>query len=165
MARVATLATCNLNQWAMDFDSNIERVEESIRQAKAAGARYRVGPELEICGYGCEDHFLEEDTTRHCWECLALLLVGDLTDDIVCDVGMPVMHAGVRYNCRVFCLNRKILLIRPKLNLANDGNYRETRYFTTWKKGNAIEKCTLPDIVSKITGALSLRAQSTFEYK
>ena len=26
------------------------------------GCTYRVGPELEICGYSCEDHFLENDT-------------------------------------------------------------------------------------------------------
>lgn len=30
----------------------------------------------------------------------------------------------MRYNCRVFLLNRRVLLIRPKLHLANDGNYR-----------------------------------------
>lgn len=40
---------------------------------------------------------------------------------------------GVRYNCRAFVLNGEILLIRPKMYLANDGNYRETRYFATWK--------------------------------
>jgi NAD+ synthase (glutamine-hydrolysing) len=31
------------------------------------------------------------------------------------------------YNCRVLLLDKKVLLIRPKLHLANDGNYRETR--------------------------------------
>ena len=45
-------------------------------QAKALGARYRVGPELELCGYGCEDHFLEDDTIQHCWECLAKVGTG-----------------------------------------------------------------------------------------
>ena len=30
----------------------------------------QVGPELEICGYGCEDHFFELDTVNHCWEAL-----------------------------------------------------------------------------------------------
>jgi hypothetical protein len=30
-------------------------------------------------------------------------------------------------------LDGKILLLRPKMYLANDGNYRETRYFATWK--------------------------------
>lgn len=32
------------------------------------------------------------------------------------------------YNCRVLLLDGKVLLIRPKLHLANDGNYRETRW-------------------------------------
>ena len=43
---------------------------------------------------------------------------------IVVDVGLPVIHRGVRYNCRVFLLNQRILLVRPKLCLADDGNYR-----------------------------------------
>jgi hypothetical protein len=34
---------------------------------------------------------------------------------------------GVQYNCRVLVLDRRVLLVRPKLALANDGNYRETR--------------------------------------
>ena len=59
-----TLATCNLNQWALDFEGNLGRIAESIRLAKQAGARYRLGPELEPCGYGCEDAFLEGDTLR-----------------------------------------------------------------------------------------------------
>ena len=33
------VATCNLNQWALDFDGNLERVIESIRQAKEKKAR------------------------------------------------------------------------------------------------------------------------------
>lgn len=40
--RLATLATCNLNQWSMDFSGNLERIKESIRRAKEAGATYRV---------------------------------------------------------------------------------------------------------------------------
>ena len=31
----------------------------------------------------------------------------------------------MRFNCRVFLLNRKILFIRPKLSMADDGNYRQ----------------------------------------
>ncbi|MFO7540813.1 MAG: nitrilase-related carbon-nitrogen hydrolase, partial [Chloroflexota bacterium] len=126
--RLITLATCNLNQWALDFEGNLARIVASIRQAKALGARYRLGPELEITGYGCEDHFLEADTLRHAWEVLAHLLEGDLTDDILCDVGLPVMHQGVRYNCRALLLNRQILWLRPKMALADDGNYRESRW-------------------------------------
>lgn len=32
---------------------------KSITVAKSKGATLRVGPELEIPGYGCLDHFLE----------------------------------------------------------------------------------------------------------
>lgn len=56
MGHLATLATCNLNQWALDFDGNQKRIIESIRRAKEAGASLRVGPELEVTGYGCQDH-------------------------------------------------------------------------------------------------------------
>ena len=146
--RVAVLATCQLDQWAMDFEGNLRRIEASIERARAAGARYRVrcrllwrrtaqqagmgapawagahegratgrafrrcactvpalaltsppplpalpaactppspqalfndtkhifnravsqvGPELEVPGYGCEDHFMEQDTVDHSW--------------------------------------------------------------------------------------------------
>ncbi len=35
--RLATLATCNLAQWAMDFEGNLQRIKESIKIAKEKG--------------------------------------------------------------------------------------------------------------------------------
>jgi len=58
MGHYVTLATCQLNQWVLDFRGNRRRIVQSIHQAKAQGATLRVGPELEITGYGCLDHFL-----------------------------------------------------------------------------------------------------------
>eukprot|EP00192_Tetraselmis_astigmatica_P007759 CAMPEP_0117672142 /NCGR_PEP_ID=MMETSP0804-20121206/13736_1 /TAXON_ID=1074897 /ORGANISM="Tetraselmis astigmatica, Strain CCMP880" /LENGTH=695 /DNA_ID=CAMNT_0005480703 /DNA_START=32 /DNA_END=2119 /DNA_ORIENTATION=- len=147
--RRAVLATVALNQWAMDFEGNLARVVASIQEAKAKGAKYRLGPELELPGYGCEDHFIEQDTVEHSWECLLEIMKGGYTADIVCDIGMPVIHRGVRYNCRVFVLNSRILLIRPKMYLANDGNYRETRYFSTWKRPRVVEDFYLPSEVAE----------------
>ncbi len=40
--RVAVLATCNLDQWAMDFEGNLRRIIASIAEARRHGARYRV---------------------------------------------------------------------------------------------------------------------------
>jgi len=133
MTRIVTVAACNLNQWALDFDGNLSRILLSCEQAKSAGASYRLGPELELCGYGCEDHFLELDTFEHCWESLASLLEKGATDGILCDFGMPVLFAGARYNCRILCQDKKILLIRPKTSMADNGNYREGRYFTAYQ--------------------------------
>lgn len=150
--RLVCLATCNLDQWAMEFESNLARIKASIQEAKNQGAKYRVGPELEISGYGCEDHFHEQDTILHSWECLSNILDSDLTEGIVCDIGLPLEHKGVRYNCRAFCLDRRILLLRPKTDMADDGNYRETRYFATWKHPNQLEEALLPYCITRVTG-------------
>lgn len=150
--RLVTLATCNLNQWALDFDGNHDRIAKSIQIAKQRGARYRLGPELEIPGYGCQDAFLEGDTLRHSWEVLARLLDSGLTDDIICDIGMPVMHKNVRYNCRILLLNRRILQIRPKMILAGEGNYREARWFAPWQHPRHNEPHALPRMIRAITG-------------
>ena len=149
--KLTTLATCNLNQWALDFEGNLERILASIEGAKNRDACYRLGPELEITGYGCEDAFLEEDTFLHAWESFAEIIGDDLTEGILCDIGMPIMHKNVRYNCRIFVLDRKILLIRPKLFLADDGNYREPRWFTAWHHTRSIEDYHLPRIIREIT--------------
>ncbi len=137
-ASLMTVATCTLNQWALDFDGNLERIHESCKQAQQSGAMYRLGPELEICGYGCEDHFLEPDTIDHSWQSLVMLLTKtDVTMGMVCDFGMPILgNDGCLYNCRVVCYNRTILWIRPKTFMADDGNYRESRYFTAYEGSN-----------------------------
>ncbi|KAG0649802.1 Glutamine-dependent NAD(+) synthetase [Hyphodiscus hymeniophilus] len=153
MAHLVTVATCSLNQWALDYIENTARIIESIKQAKAAGAKLRVGPELEICGYGCLDHFLEQDLYLNCWEMLERILLDRECYDILLDIGMPVQHRNVRYNCRIICLNGKILLIRPKLWLANDGNYREMRHFTPWLRPQEHEEYHLPRMIQKLQGS------------
>eukprot|EP00002_Diphylleia_rotans_P018596 TRINITY_DN359_c0_g4_i8.p1 TRINITY_DN359_c0_g4~~TRINITY_DN359_c0_g4_i8.p1 ORF type:complete len:616 (+),score=106.78 TRINITY_DN359_c0_g4_i8:794-2641(+) len=65
---------------------------------------------------------------------------------------MPVLHRNVRYNCRIFVHNRKIILIRPKMVLAGEGNYREPRWFTAWKKVRQVEPHFLPSMIAQVTG-------------
>lgn len=83
---------------------------------------------------------------------LARIIAHPDCQNILVDVGMPVRHRNVRYNCRVVFYNRRILLIRPKMHLANDGNYREMRYFTPWQRVRQTEDYYLESIVWKITG-------------
>jgi len=147
----AKIGACNLNQWALDFEGNQRRIIESIKIAKQQNCTYRVGPELEVTGYTCQDHFLELDTIKHSWEVLAYILSTDLTNNIICDIGMPVLHRGNLYNTRVIILNKYIHLIRPKLVMADDGNYREARYFSPWRKKD-LETFVLPSSIRKVTG-------------
>ncbi|OQR76214.1 putative glutamine-dependent NAD(+) synthetase-like [Tropilaelaps mercedesae] len=151
MATVLCVSGSTLNQWALDFTGNYRRILESIKRAKAAGSKYRSGPELEIPGYGCADHFFESDTELHSWEVLAKLLDDPTTFDIICDVGMAVSLRNVLYNVRVIFLNKKILLIRPKMTLSDDGNYRESRWFTAWRHQKRIEDYALPPMVARLT--------------
>lgn len=64
--------------------------------------------------------------------------------------GRPVMHKTVKYNCRVILCDGKIVCIRPKIFLANDGNYRELRFFTPWVP-KKIENYYLPRMIQEIT--------------
>lgn len=120
MAQHITVASCSLNQWALDWEGNLSRIKASIIEAKAAGAKLRVGPELEvsdrisfsyttsrscscadgtqICSYGCLDHFLEDDVYTNSWHMLLEILEDEACNDILLDIGMPVKHGRQRLN-------------------------------------------------------------------
>ena len=109
---------------------------------------------MELTGYGCRRVF-EHDTIEHAWEMVKELLTDEELHDIVIDTGLPVIHDGVRYNCRLFLLNGEVLFIRPKKALAGDGNYREPRWFTAWSKEKVLEQYELPKVVREIRGQKS----------
>ncbi|KAI1611005.1 glutamine-dependent NAD(+) synthetase [Exophiala viscosa] len=147
-----TVASATLPSVPLDFQGNLRRILESIRVAKERGATLRTGPELEIPGYGCLDHHLENDTFVHSWEVLAQILSDPVTKDMLVDVGMGVRHRDVRYNCRILLTYKRIFLIRPKMSLANDGLYREARHFTAWVKPRTVETYYLEKVARDITG-------------
>lgn len=60
------------------------------------------------------------------------------------------------YNCRIIIYNRQILHIRPKMWMANNGNYRELRYFTPWQKHRQVEDHYLPRIIHAVTGQVTI---------
>uniref|UniRef100_A0A8C4PYX8 Glutamine-dependent NAD(+) synthetase n=1 Tax=Eptatretus burgeri TaxID=7764 RepID=A0A8C4PYX8_EPTBU len=147
-----TLSCVGCAHWPTDGNlARIPRIGRERRQVLLNSAHHeRYGIRMERSGYGCGDHFFENDTCLHSFQVLAELLLSPITQDIICDVGMPVMHKNVRYNCRVIFLNGHILLIRPKLNLCNDGNYRELRWFSPWR--GEVEDFILPKEIQDITG-------------
>lgn len=156
MGRLATIATCQLNQWSLDFDGNRDRIIQAIVEAKRSGARLILTPELCVPGYGLLDHFLELDVFDHSWEVVTEILAHPECQDIIIDLGLPVRHRGNPFNARVIALNQKILAVRPKIWLCNDGNYREMRYFTAWKRHN-VERYLLPECIRDLTGQTETR--------
>lgn len=140
------LATFSLNQHVLAFDENKDRIIRALKMAKASGAKLGITSELSLCGYSCADHFLEPETEKNCFLSLAEILrrAPEEFPDIVFLVGMPMCFMRVRYNVDVICLNNQILLIRPKINLANDLAYYEERWFTKWDTSRGILKFVLP---------------------
>lgn len=154
--RAITVSTCNLNQWSLDFDGNLQRILEAVQKAKSDGSCLILTPELSIPGYSCQDEFLVPDTALHCWEVLSRLLQHPDCQDLLVDVGMPIFHRSCLYNCRVVFRNRKILFIRPKGSLANDGLFREMRWFTPWQGRAEWVLFSLPATIQVVTGQESV---------
>ena len=50
----------------------------------------------------------------HSWDVLGEILNDERCQDILIDVGMPVLHTSCLYNCRVIFRNKRILLIRVR---------------------------------------------------
>jgi NAD+ synthase (glutamine-hydrolysing) len=128
------VSVITLNQWAMDFIGNKKRIIKSVNKAKDNGGKIILLPELCTTGYSCQDHFYESETYMLSMNIVRDICNSDLTNDIMLVLGIPVIYDGVKYNTMTFISNGKIILIRPKINLADDGNYREARWFTSWSK-------------------------------
>uniref|UniRef100_A0A1I7YUW2 Glutamine-dependent NAD(+) synthetase n=1 Tax=Steinernema glaseri TaxID=37863 RepID=A0A1I7YUW2_9BILA len=140
------LAVCTVNQWVLDFQGNYERIMKTCREAHKKGASVRLGPELEIPGYGCSDHFMEFDTEMHSWEILAKIVKDSKElQDLLIITGMPVRIKCCLYNCMISIINGKIIFIRPKLTLCDDDIYRETRYFVPWTQRKQVVQFKLPE--------------------
>ncbi|KAI9858054.1 MAG: glutamine-dependent NAD(+) synthetase [Trichoglossum hirsutum] len=159
MGHLATLATCSLNQWALDFQGNAERILESIRQAKAAGGKFDVRFPILNClpSFPGAARVIGRVPVNQTFK--KIVLTGE-TSLASLRIGPELEITGygnVRYNARVISFNKTILLIRPKLSLANDGNYREMRYFSPWKGERIVEDYYLPRIAHKLTGQKKVR--------
>lgn len=81
------IAVCTLNQLALDFQGNLNRILKSLDECKKQNVSIRIGPELEITGYSCEDAFFEEDTVFHSWQVLAKILEYKEYKNILIDIG------------------------------------------------------------------------------
>lgn len=117
------LGMCSLNNDPLDFRNNFTRIMKSIELCKSLGCLIRIGAELEVPGYGCNDHFLEYDTTYHSWDVIKDIILSGITDGIVCEVGCPILHKSALYNGRVILFNSKVVAIRAKMILADGSNY------------------------------------------
>lgn len=146
------VAVCTLAQWALDFEGNRTRILESLRIAHSKGCTYRLGPELEISGYGAKHHYRAKKTiVANSWASVAALLdaIDGKYPSMLIDIGLPILYKRKLYNCRLYILKGKLIALRPKVYLAE-----EEGQFTRWplEKGGALESFSLPACITERTG-------------
>uniref|UniRef100_A0A915LD93 Glutamine-dependent NAD(+) synthetase n=1 Tax=Meloidogyne javanica TaxID=6303 RepID=A0A915LD93_MELJA len=133
--RIINLAVCTgFGVCALPFSVSI-----TCRDAYEKGSKIRLGPELEIPGYNCLDHFHELDTELHSWEILKEIVDESIKmPDLLIITGMPIRYRLGLYNCMVSLANGRLIFVYPKTVLANDDIYREGRWFVSWVHKNKI---------------------------
>lgn len=125
------IALAQLNYHIGNFESNTEKIINSIQSAKHKGADLVVFAELAICGYPPRD-FLEFDEfislcqnaaheiSKHCL-------------DIACIVGLPIRNDVLKgkdlFNAAYFIENGQIKAITKKALLPTYDVFDEYRYF------------------------------------
>ena len=131
------VAAAALNQTPLDWQNNLNNIEEAINEARSKQVDILLLPEMCVSGYGCEDVFLSEWLPTK-----TLQLINEIRDmakGITVAFGVPYRHQGDLYNCACIISERKIVGITAKQWLANDGVHYETRWFTPWPAGKKIE--------------------------
>lgn len=124
------LAAAALNQTPLDWDGNLQHIQQAISEAKQNNTHLLLLPELAITGYGCEDMFLSPWVSEMAFE--QLLKIRDWCDNITVAIGLPVFLNQKVYNTACVIKNREIVGFTAKQFLANDGVHYEPRWFTPW---------------------------------
>jgi len=131
------IAGAALNQTPFDWDNNAKNIIEAIREARANHVDILCLPELCITGYGCEDQFLSDWLWRKAKGFLPTI-IPECTGLLVA-VGLPLQYDRKLYNCSCYITDQKIIAIRAKQFLANDGVHYEPRWFTPWTFGEIVQ--------------------------
>ena len=125
------IALAQLNFTIGDFENNVSRIRESIRQAKAKNVDLIVFSELCICGYPSRDYLEFNDFIHRCKKAaeeIALECIG-----IAAIVGLPMINPKPEgknlFNSALVLSEGKITDEIHKSLLPNYDVFDEYRYF------------------------------------
>jgi len=125
-----TLAGAALNQTPLDWDNNLQNIQEAISEAISQNVDILLLPELCITGYGCEDLFLSPWLGEAAFQ--KLLQIKEWCDGITVCLGVHLWLDKQVYNTACVIKNKEIVGFTAKQFLAKDGIHYEPRWFTEW---------------------------------
>jgi NAD+ synthase/NAD+ synthase (glutamine-hydrolysing) len=121
------IAVAQINTTVGDFAGNAQRLKQAVDEARAAGARLVVAPEMALCGYPADDLWLRDDFCDEALEELARLASHCL--DVALVVGYPHREGRTRYNAAALLRGGRIEQSYFKQKLPNYRVFDERRYF------------------------------------
>jgi NAD+ synthase (glutamine-hydrolysing) len=131
------IAVAQINTTVGDFAGNADRIRRAIDQARAAGARLVVTPEMALSGYPAEDLWLRDD---FCDQCVAeLMKLAPYCLDVAVVVGYPHREGRTRYNAAALMRGGRIEQFYFKQKLPNYKVFDEKRYFESGDRACVFE--------------------------
>jgi len=121
------IAVAQLDTTVGDFAGNAQKLRRAVDDARAAGARLVVAPEMALCGYPAEDLWLRDDFCDQALAELARLASHCL--DVALVVGYPHREGRTRYNAAAVLRGGRIEHSYFKQKLPNYRIFDERRYF------------------------------------
>jgi NAD+ synthase (glutamine-hydrolysing) len=124
---IMKLAIAQIDLTVGDLKGNAAKILGYVHQAKEAGARLVVTPELAISGYPPEDLLLRDGFALACQEALANLATK--INGIILVIGHPHRADHKLYNAASVIRDGRIATTYLKTSLPNDSVFDERRYF------------------------------------
>ncbi len=112
-----------------DCNFNVEEIKTLIEQATARNVSIVCFPELCITSYTCGDLFYQKRLLQDAQNALLDLMEQTKALNIVSIVGMPLKHKEQLFNVAVVFSKNKIIGVVPKINIPNNNEYYEKRWF------------------------------------
>lgn len=86
---VLKIGFCALKQRPLAFEWNLKNIIWSIEKSASNECLVRTGPELELTGYGCKDHFFEDDLYLISWKYILIIMKFSINfPNMLIDIGM-----------------------------------------------------------------------------
>lgn len=133
------VASCTPPMRLGDVEYNVAQIAKQLDEARAAGVRLAVFPELCVCGYTMGDLFSQSALLAACEAGVKSLLAH--THNLAAVVGLPVQYRGKLYNVAAVLNNGEIVAAVPKLHLPNYCEFYEARLFAGGENLTEIALC------------------------
>ena len=113
-----------------DPAGNARRTAEMFARAEARGVAVLVLPEMGLCGYTCQDLFLQRPIVTGCLDALKKLCEASILEFTgLALVGLPLLIDGHLYNCCAAVHHGRVLGVVPKSYLPNYKEFYDARFF------------------------------------